>query len=81
MVKLYHNDKRKCDIIKEYDIVPSLLDKWIRQSETTASFNEKENRSPAEQELIKLRKRNKQLELENDILKQAALILNKSKCD
>lgn len=77
IVQLYQNGKRKCDIIKEYDIVPSLLDKWIKQSETTGSFNEKENRSPADQELIELRKRNKQLEMENDILKQAALILGR----
>jgi len=30
-----------------------------------------------EKELIELRKRNKQLEMENDILKQAALLLGK----
>jgi transposase len=77
MVQLYNNGKRKCDIIKEYDIAASVLDKWIKQAETTGSFKEKDNRSEIENELIELRKRNKQLEMENDILKQAALILGR----
>lgn len=77
LVQLYLNGKRKCDIIREYDIASSLLDKWIKQSQTTGSFKEKDNRSDVENELIELRKRNKQLEMENDILKQAALILGR----
>lgn len=77
LVQLYLNGKRKCDIIREYDISASLLDKWIKQSQTTGSFKEKDNRSDLENELIELRKRNKQLEMENDILKQAALILGR----
>ena len=44
---------------------------------TSGSFNGKDNRTAEEQELIELRKRNKQLEMENDILKQAALILGR----
>ena len=39
------------------------------------SYKEEDNRSNLEKELIELRKRNKQLEMKNDILKQAALIL------
>ncbi|WP_424527122.1 transposase [Spiroplasma endosymbiont of Glossina fuscipes fuscipes] len=38
---------------------------------------EKKKLTPEENELIELRKRNKQLEMENDILKQAALIIGK----
>ena len=73
----YLNGKRKCDIVREYDISSSLLDKWIKQSTSTGSFKEKDNRSEEEQELIQLRKKVKQLEMENDILKQAALILGR----
>ena len=65
------------DIVREYDISSSLLDKWIKQSTSTGSFKEKDNRSEEEQELIQLRKKVKQLEMENDILKQAALILGR----
>ena len=77
LVQLYHNGKRKCDICREYDIATSLLDKWLHQAETSGSFQEKDNRSPEQQELLALRKRNKQLEMDNDILKQAALILGR----
>ena len=77
LVQLYLNGKRKCDIVREYDIATSLLDKWIKQADTTGSFKEADNRTDAEKELIELRKRNKQLEMENDILKQAALIFGR----
>ena len=77
LVQLYLNGKRKCDMIREYDIAASLLNKWIKQSQTKGSFKDKDNRSDLEKELIELRKRNKQLEMENDILKQAALILGR----
>ena len=52
LVQLYLNGKRKCDIVREYDISSSLLDKWIKQSTSTGSFKEKDNRSEEEQELI-----------------------------
>lgn len=77
MVQLFHSGKRKCDILREYDLAPSLLDKWIHQSENSGSFKEKDNRTPEENELIELRKRITQLEMENDILKQAALIMGR----
>ena len=57
LVQLHLNGKRKCDIIREYDISGTLLDKWIKQSTTTGSFREKDNRSEMEQKLIDLRKR------------------------
>jgi transposase len=77
IVQLYNNGKRKCDIIREYDIASSLLDKWILQANKSGSFKEKDNFTSEQKELIELRKRNKYLEMENDILKQAALILGR----
>jgi transposase len=77
MVQLYLSGKPRKDIIREYDLTPSALDKWIGQSQTTGSFKEKDNQTPEEIELNKLRKENKQLLMENDILKQAALILGR----
>lgn len=41
------------------------------------SFDINDNRTEEEKELIALRKKVKELEMENDILKQAALILGK----
>ncbi|MEJ9152475.1 IS3 family transposase, partial [Bacillus smithii] len=69
MVKLYESGKPRKDIISEYDLTPSALDKWIKQSQTSGSFKEKDNRSPEENELIQLRKENKRLLMENDIFK------------
>lgn len=77
IVQLYLNGKSKAEIRKEYDLYASTLDNWIKQHQDTGSFKTKDNLSDAEKELIELRKRNKQLEMENDILKQAALIMGR----
>lgn len=77
MVQLYLNGKPRKDIIREYELTPSALDKWIRQSKTSGSFKEMDNLTPEQEELIRLRKENKQLLMENDILKQAALIIGR----
>ncbi len=78
IVQLYLNGKSKSEIIKEYDITPpSSLNRWIDQHQNTGSFRSKDNLSDSEKELIELRKRLKQLEMENDILKQAALIMGR----
>lgn len=67
IVQLYISGKSRADIIKEYELTPSSFDKWVRQHKSTGSFEEKDNRTPEQEELIKLRKRNQQLEMENDI--------------
>ena len=77
LVQLYKNGKRKSEITKEYDIGYSTLDKWIAQESNSGSFKEKDNLTPEQLELNKLRKQNQQLLMENDILKQAALILGR----
>lgn len=77
LVQLYKNGKRKSELTKEYDIGYSLLDKWILQENNSGSFKEKDNLTPEQKELQKLRKNNQQLLMENDILKQAALILGR----
>lgn len=77
VVALHENGKSRQDIVREYELTPSSLDRWIKQFRQSGSFKEKDNRSPEEQELIDLRKRNKQLEMEVDILKQAALIMGR----
>ena len=51
--------------------------KWVKQASNSGSFHEKDNRTPEQEELIRLRKENQQLRMENDILKQAALILGR----
>ena len=77
MVQLHLNGKSRADIIREYKLTASSFDRWINQFHHSGSFKEKDNKAPEQIELEKLRKRNKQLEMENDILKQAALILGR----
>ena len=50
---------------------------WIGEFESSESFKVADNRSDEENELIRLRKENQQLKMENDILKQAALIMGR----
>ncbi len=75
MVQLHNSGKPRAEIIKEYDLTPSALDNWIRRINATGSAKECDNRTPEATELAKLRKENQRLKMENDILKQAALIL------
>jgi transposase len=77
MVQLYLNGKSRSDIVREYDLSATAFDRWIKQHQTSGSFKEKDNRSEAENELLKLRKEVQQLRMENDILKQAALIMGR----
>lgn len=77
MAQLYQNGKTKSDIAREYDIHVSVVTRWINQYDNSGSFKEKDNKTDQELELIRLKKRNKELEMENDILKQAALILGR----
>ncbi len=77
LVKLYENGKSRADIAREYDITPSALDRWIKNHQETDSFAAKDNRSEEDNELARLRKENQRLLMENDILKQAALIMGR----
>lgn len=77
LVQLYLNGKPRSEIVKEYDLTPSAFDKWVAQKQNSGSFSEKDNRSPEDTELIKLRKENQRLAMEVDILKQAALIMGR----
>ena len=77
MVKLYESGKLCAAIAREYDLTPSGLDRWIKNHQETGSFTAKDNRTDVEIELEKLRKQNQRLLMENDILKQAALIMGR----
>lgn len=77
MVRLYENGKPRNEIVREYDLTPSALGNWIKQHQNTGSFNHQDNLSDDEKELIKLHKEVQHLKMENDILKQATLIMGR----
>ena len=75
MVKLYNSGKSASEIVKEYDLTRSAFANWVQKYNKTGSFKACDNRTEEEKEIIRLKKENQQLKMENDILKQAALIL------
>jgi len=77
IVELISNGKSPNEIVKEYDVARSTVSKWVKDYTKSGSFKAKDNRTEEENELIKLRKENQQLKMENDILKQAALIMGR----
>lgn len=77
IVSLYKNGKTTSSLVKEYGISASVVYKWVKENYTTGSFKTADNRTPEEKELIALKKENQQLRMENDILKQAALIMGR----
>ena len=77
IVDLINNGKSPGEIVKEYNISRSSIHKWTGDYGRSKSFKIKDNRSDEENELIKLHKEIKGLKMENDILKQAALILGR----
>ncbi len=74
IVKLYDAGKPASEIMAEYDLGNSTLHRWIRAVHDHGSTRAADARSAADEELIELRRENKRLKMEVDVLKQAALI-------
>ena len=75
IVDLYNAGRKRSSLIKEYELTPSTFDKWVRQAKPTGSFKPVDNMTDEQRELIELRKRNKELKMQLDILKQAVVIM------
>ena len=75
IVDLHKAGMKRSELIKDYELTPSTFDKWVRQAKTTGSFKTIDNLTDEQRELMELRKRNKELEMQLDILKQAAVIM------
>ncbi len=63
------------DLSREYNIPTSTIATWNRYYKNNESFRFNDTFSDTEKELIALKKENKHLKMENDILKQSALIM------
>ena len=73
-MQLHESGKPSREIRAEYDIARSTPQRWVQGIRNSGSTKAADNRTPEQNELIELRKRNRQLEMEVDVLKQAALI-------
>jgi len=58
-------------------LTASALSNWIKKYNQSGSFKAKDNRTEEEKKALELQKELKQLRMENDILKQAALIMGR----
>jgi len=77
IVNLQATGRSIADLSREYGISKASISTWCKQSATSGSFRASDNISDTEKELKKLQKENKRLLMENDILKQAALIMGR----
>ena len=72
IVQLYESGKPSREIRAEYDIARSTPRRRVQGIRNSGSTRAADNRTPEQNELIELRRRNRQLEMEVDVLKQAA---------
>ncbi|MCE5342935.1 MAG: transposase, partial [Eubacteriales bacterium] len=54
LVELFNHCKPRSEIIREYNLTASAFNKWVKRINATGSSHEKDNRTPAEQELLNL---------------------------
>jgi transposase len=76
--ELRESGKGVSEIAREYGIAKQSISNWHKQYKTSGSFKASDNLSDEEKELRQLRKDNKRLLMEVDILKQAALIMGRN---
>ena len=74
LVSLYESGKKLSELSREYGVNESTIRPWITKYSTiTTSTGEKTNND----EILKLQKKNRELEQENEILKKAVAIFSK----
>lgn len=78
-VELVQNGKPVPELAQELEINTGLLYKWVRQASSASQLGSAGARAEGEEsvadELRRLRRQNARLQMENDILKKAAVIL------
>jgi len=77
IAELINNGKSVAEVSREYDLSRSNIYKWVNDYNNSGSFKASDNRTDEENRMIALEKELKQLRMENDILKQAALIMGR----
>jgi transposase len=77
IVELNTSGKTVSELEREYKVTKTTIREWVKRYGNSGEFGAEANRSTEEKELRELRKEVRQLRMENDILKQAALILGR----
>lgn len=74
IVQMYESGKPASEIYEEHDLCHSALHRWAKGIREAGSTRAADNCADEESELIELRRENRRLRMEVDVLKQAALI-------
>ena len=74
IVQSCESGKPSREIRAGHDIARSTPQRWFQGIRNSGSTRAADNRTPEQNELIELRRRNRQLEMEVDVSEQAALI-------
>lgn len=74
VVKLYKSGKSRKEIINSYNLSPSTFDKWVQQFKNADLELDTEEFDFCEGEVKELQKKIIQLQNENKILREAAMI-------
>lgn len=78
MIRLRESGKPRKEILKEYNLKDSTFDRWVKEFKEPSNRSNPEVKLSDEQKYIaELERKNRQLEMEVDILKQATLIIGK----
>lgn len=74
IVNLYENDKGISELSREYGVGKSTIDSWIKKYKTIITST---GETTTNDEILKLQKKNRELEQEVEILKKAVAIFSK----
>ena len=74
IVALADSGKPRAEVMREYGLGKSTLDRWIRRVRACGSAAAADNRTPEQNRLIELERENARLRTEVDVLRQAAPI-------
>ena len=74
IVDLYNGGKPVGEIMADYDLGRSTVRRWINSINATGSPREADSRTLEQRRIADLERENKRLRMENDVLKQDALI-------
>ena len=74
MVDLCNAGKPKREIMDEYDLGKSTVERRVKSINATGSPRAADNRAPEQNRILELERENRRLRMEVDVLKQAALI-------
>ena len=74
IVNLYENGKGISELSREYGVGKSTIDSWIKKYKTIITST---GQTTTNDEILKLQKKNRELEQEVEILKKAVAIFSK----